>query len=197
MPREVVIRTACGISAAHFWSLRSDTGFDDWFCKLDKQTFHLEKNDKTVSEEGVSMIDRAFRMYMQEDQVPKAFKTMLPKDSASKFFVKVVCSFSPHHFDEAHPYQYRAIYPVFTERIHVQGKQWVEPVSTTSCWLHARISVRVDLAIVGGTIERWIEGLIRQAYDDLPARCAAPQPPCPLPRRRAPAVFFPPAAARV
>ena len=67
-------------------------------------------------------------------------------------------------------HRYRAVYPVFTDRIHVNGQQWVEYVSATRCWLHARIKVKVEIAIVGGTLERWIEGLVRQAYDDLPKR---------------------------
>jgi hypothetical protein len=68
--------------------------------------------------------------------------------------------------------RYRAIYPVFTEKIHVHGRQWVEPISPSSCYLHAKIRVKVDIAIVGGTIEKWIETLIRKAYVDLPIQCA-------------------------
>ena len=66
--------------------------------------------------------------------------------------------------------RYRAIYPVFTDRIHVNGRQWVEPMTTTSCRLHACIQVKVDIAIIGGTTERWIEQMVRQAYVDLPIR---------------------------
>lgn len=96
--RTVEIRVPCDLSAANFWAMRSDTSFDDWFCKRDGQIFELEKNDRSPD----GSIDRAFKMYMQEDQVPKALKSMLP--AANKFFVKVVAQFSPHYFDEQHPY---------------------------------------------------------------------------------------------
>ena len=168
MPREIVIRSACGMSAANFWSLRSDTGFDDWFCKQDKQIFDLVKNTPFVGANGASSIDRVFHMYMQEEHVPKAIRAMLP--AANKFFVKVIAQFSTHLFDEKHPYTYTAIYPIFTERIHVHGRQWAEPLSDKSCRLHARIQVKVDIALVGGAVERWIEQLVRSTYDVLPAR---------------------------
>ena len=67
---------------------------------------------------------------------------------------------------------FRSIYPVFTERIHVSGRQWVEPLSPTSCLLHAKIRIKVDLPVIGSAIERGIEQLIQKAYDDLPIRCA-------------------------
>jgi hypothetical protein len=103
MPRTIVIRTPCGLSAATFWALRSDVGFDDWSCKLDKQIFELEKNDKTDNPDGTVSVDRVFKMYMQEEQIPKALKNMMP--AANNFFVKVVAGFSPHHFDEQHGYE--------------------------------------------------------------------------------------------
>ena len=104
MVRVVEVSKPCGLSADKFWALRSDTRFDDWFCRRDKQIFDLEKNERSVAADGVASIDRAFRMYMQEDQVPKALKTVVPKDAANKFYVKVVASFSPDRFDEQRPY---------------------------------------------------------------------------------------------
>ena len=48
----------------------------------------------------------------------------------------------------------------------------MEPLSATSCRLHAKIRIKVDLPVVGATIERGIEQLIQKAYDDLPIRRA-------------------------
>ena len=166
--REVEIVLPCHLSAEEFWSLRLDTGFDGWFAEKDKQIFTLDKNEHYVNAEGVECINRAFRLATQENQVPKALRAMMP--SANKFFVKMTAQFCPNLFDEEHPYAYTAKYPVFTERIKVSGIQWVEPVSPTACRLHARIKLHIGLAVVGGVFERWVENLMRKAYDELPDR---------------------------
>ena len=44
--RELTLALPVGLSAENFWSLRSDTGFDDWFAKQDKQTFELVYESK-------------------------------------------------------------------------------------------------------------------------------------------------------
>ena len=38
--REISIATYCNTSAAKFWSLRQDRGYDEWFAGLDGQVCH-------------------------------------------------------------------------------------------------------------------------------------------------------------
>jgi len=136
--REFTVMVPCRLAAADFWSLRSDTGFDEWFAKEDKQTCDIDKNEVTVdAATGVESVDRNWRLAMQESQMPRALKAMLP--SNAKFYVRMEAQFSPQHFDEAHPYSYKCKYPVFTERIQISGTQWVVPTSANSCMLHGKI----------------------------------------------------------
>jgi len=38
--REISISSYCNTSAAKFWSLRGDRGYDEWFASLDGQVPH-------------------------------------------------------------------------------------------------------------------------------------------------------------
>ena len=39
--REISISSYCNTSAAKFWSLRGDRGYDEWFASLDGQVPHM------------------------------------------------------------------------------------------------------------------------------------------------------------
>ena len=46
-------------------------------------------------------------------------------------------------FDEAHPYRYTTEFPVLTDRIKVEGRQWLEPTSATTCTFRAVIQLSI------------------------------------------------------
>ena len=82
--------------------MRSSPDFDNWFCEIDNQVFEVEREDHDPVD---GSIDRAFKMFMPEDQVPKALRAMMPAAAANKFFVKVVARVpSPKFFDEQNAY---------------------------------------------------------------------------------------------
>ena len=62
MVREFSLGLECAMSAADFWALRSDTGFDDFFAKIDKQVFKLIQNDLQHDEKGRPFINRQLKL---------------------------------------------------------------------------------------------------------------------------------------
>ena len=101
MVREFTVVMPCNMAADEFWALRSDTGFDDFFAKLDKQTFTCFKNE-AFTKDGQSHIKREFKLSASENPVPKALRGFLPK-GIEDFSLRVNCSFATDVFDEAHP----------------------------------------------------------------------------------------------
>ena len=48
-----------------------------------------------------------------------------------------------------HPYRYSTEFPILTERIAVDGTQWVEEISDNRCRLHVRVTISVQLQGLG------------------------------------------------
>ena len=165
MPREWVGVWDCGLPAEAFWALRSDLGFDRFFCRLDGHQYTSIKDDRTTTP---GRIDREYKLCSSENPVPKILRGVLPKMDEYSF--RIVCSFHTHQFDEAHPYEYQTFFPVLADRITVTGIQWCEPVSSTSCRLHCRVNVGVRVVAVGGAAEKALEASMRDAYQQLADR---------------------------
>ena len=163
MVREFSVKLACPLSAEAFWALRSDTGFDEYFAKLDKQDFTLIENDLTEDADGEPYLKRKLKLALHDNPVPASVQRMTGIASDG-FAFRVRSSFHPNKYDEAHPYTYQTIFPVLTEKITVMGLQWCVPLGEEACELHGAIKVSVAMPGLGGTAERAIEKSMKAAY---------------------------------
>ena len=59
---------------------------------------------------------------MKENPVPKSVRSMV--GSGDDFSYRVHYRFHRDAFDEAHPFRYTTEFPVLSERIKVEGRQW-------------------------------------------------------------------------
>ena len=167
MVREINVSCICQASAADFWSLRNDRGYDEWFAELDGQRSILIKNEQTPQEDGLVYGQRTVRLEFKENPVPQYLRKKFKLDN---FAFLVTSSYYKNAFDEEHPYTYSTEFPVLTDRITVEGVQWAEEISEERCRLHARVRIAVQLNVLGPQIERQIEKGIRAAYAELPER---------------------------
>ena len=168
MVREFSRGLECAMSAADFWALRSDTGFDDFFAKIDKQVFKLIQNDLQHDEKGRPFINRQLKLTLLENPVPASMRKMF--GVSDEFAFKVKCAFHTELYDEAHPFTYQTFFPVLTDKIEVTGLQWCVPLTESTCTLCAAIRVRVAIPGIGGTVEKAVEKSMRAAYKELPRR---------------------------
>ena len=165
--REVSITTQCNTSAADFWSLRSDRAYDEWFAQLDGQVSSLIKNEVRKTDEELTLVQRTVKLQFKQNPVPHFLRK---KFGLNEFAFLIQSAFHKEAWDEAHPYTYSTEFPVLTDRIHVEGAQWVEELSEDQCRLHARVRISVQLKGLGPQIEKQIEKGVRSAYTELPER---------------------------
>ena len=161
MPREFTVSVDCAMSAASMWSLRSDTGFDDYFARLDKQVYSLSKNERTKDSDGLCRVDREFALCFDENPLPKYLRALVPKGVDTDTPFRVVCNFCPDRWDAGHPYEYTTIFPILSDRISVKGKQWLVERSPSACRLCARVTISVVLGPLSWSCEKAIESSMR------------------------------------
>eukprot|EP00966_Prymnesium_polylepis_P147308 3402726-Prymnesium_polylepis.1 len=114
------------------------------------------------------MIDRDIKLTFKSNPVPKQLRNML-KDP--DFAFNVTSCWHKTLYDEGHPYIYSIQLPVFSDRISVNGKQWAEPISPTSCMLCVRVQLSVTrLPGISTQVAKGIESGMQSAYKLLPKR---------------------------
>jgi hypothetical protein len=164
MVRVFEVRHDCNMAAGAFWKLRGDTGFDDYYAKLDKQAFTLLANESKLDSDGQPCSHREFKLVMEENPVPRALRPMMPNNLVvDEFAFRVKCKFYHDRWDESHPYSYTTILPVMTDRVLVTGIQWCESITPNTCQLRARVTVTVLMGPVSWGVERSIEAEMRCA----------------------------------
>jgi hypothetical protein len=52
-----------------------------------------------------------------------------------------------------------------SDKIHISGRFWVEPKGEKKCERTSEIELKVDIALVGGTVEKFIEKTTRESYE--------------------------------
>ena len=97
--------------------------------------------------------------------MPKSVRSMV--GSGDDFSYRVHYRFHRDAFDEAHPFRYTTEFPVLSERIKVEGRQWLIPVSPRACTFRAVIQLSILVSGVGGAAERAVEKSMRAAYAEL------------------------------
>jgi len=60
---------------------------------------------------------------------------------------------------------YRITTSKLADKINIGGKFWVEPKGPKKCERVSEIEVKVDIALVGGLIEKFIEKTTRESYE--------------------------------
>ena len=78
---------------------------------------------------------------MKENPVPKSVRSMV--GSGDDFSYRVHYRFHRDAFDEAHPFRYTTEFPVLSERIKVEGRQWLVPISPTACTFRAVVHLSI------------------------------------------------------
>ena len=97
--------------------------------------------------------------------MPKSVRSMV--GSGDDFSYRVHYRFHRDAFDEAHPFRYTTEFPVLSERIKVEGRQWLVPISPRACTFRAVIQLSILVSGVGGAAERAVEKSMRAAYAEL------------------------------
>ena len=165
MPREISIEMPFAMGAATFWALRMDRNFDVFCAHHDKMNYHPESNEMTVDGEGLVYVQQRNRLQMKENPVPKSVRGMV--GSGDDFSDRVHYRFHRDAYDEAHPFRYTTEFPVLSDRIKVEGRQWLVPISDTACTFRAVIQLSILISGVGGAAERAVEKNMRSAYNEL------------------------------
>ena len=142
MVRELSIASYCEVSATDFWSLRSDRGYDEWFAELDGQVSRLVNNEQTKTDEGLDYVQRLVKLEFKQNPMPHFLRKQF---GLHEFAFHVTSSFYKDAFDEEHPYTYSTEFPILTDRISVEGVQWLQEISDTRCRLQARVRIHVQL----------------------------------------------------
>ena len=73
--------------------------------------------------------------------MPKSVRSMV--GSGDDFSYRVHYRFHRDAFDEAHPFRYTTEFPVLSERIKVEGRQWLVPISPRACTFRAVIQLSI------------------------------------------------------
>ena len=88
MVKELSFVLPCAMPAEDFWSLRSDTGFDEYFCRQDGQIYELLHNSVSRDATGHDCISREYKLSVRDNPVPKFARGALPKVDDFAFRVK-------------------------------------------------------------------------------------------------------------
>jgi len=132
----------------------------------DKMNYHPESNEVTIDAEGLVYVQQRNRLQarwhastgpgprllslttsllsvlqMKENPVPKSVRSMV--GSGDDFSYRVHYRFHRDAFDEAHPFRYTTEFPVLSERIKVEGRQWLVPISPRACTFRAVIQLSI------------------------------------------------------
>lgn len=159
--RTVATSNDCNLPSAVFWALRLDLGFDHFLAQREKQTFELRELNETAD----GMVRRTASVTFLENPVPWMVRKALRSGDLT---IRTSAEWHREKFDEAHGLRFSSA-PSCSSKVVVDGRLYVEPVTTTQCRVHAVVTVRVDIAAIGTQVERLVEQQSRAAFAMLPA----------------------------
>ena len=140
--REFTFEVPCEQSAATFWALRSDVGFDRWFAALDRQDISVLGNEESTGADGLVSTRRLQKLSFRTNPIPKPFRRLAGLRTDETFAFHVKSSFWTTVFDEQHPYVFQTTFPgILASRVVVCGRQWCVPVTENSCKLMGFVQV--------------------------------------------------------
>lgn len=157
-----------GVSAAEFWSLRRDRGYDR-FCAARREgaTFTLHSETEEVDENGDAFWIVESAMAYERSSLPTAMQGFVKKDEPFRMWIK--CTFWAEIFNESHVATFEMRPSVLGDKLVVSGDCWCEQAADRSCRLHTRHSVHCRLFPIGSLVERVLLSQMETSYQGLAA----------------------------
>lgn len=193
--RVLELRAPCALSAAAYWALRDDPGWDAYNAACDGQDYVVEAARRDADPAGGARVRRLSRLVQAW---PRALLALLGVTADE---LRVLVETAWHTRDPAGGCAIAIAVPLVGDRFRIAGRLWAEPGEGGGCVL--RTSYVLDVRApwpFAAQVEAAAAAAMRRAYADQPRRAAAYAAATRVRRVAAPSpgsVRVPPALVRV